>query len=295
MTALPSQNLQEEEASGKNPFTLGITGHRKLVAAELPMLRQRVAEVLAWVRGNGSAATAGLGEPLGLRTAPINLLSSLAPGADILVAQVAKENRCQIIAPLSFFADASQQHQRSTAFNGFESDRPLVAALADRAFVVRLVEDEGKSDDELKSILETLLQSGESAAKSQRYRRYRAAGEYIAASSHLLIAITDTSPAALLARDAEAGGPPVENLQMPDAGSNAIIRVRLRGLSPSLLLRDSAMPLHIPGPVLHLAASKDGIVCPSAGELSLRFPEESQTQVWEGLHELARKWEPNDE
>ncbi len=72
---------------GPLPLILGVTGHRDLRDEDLPALRAAVRSVFESYRTR-------------MPHTPITLLSSLADGADQLVAEVAIESGCELVVPL---------------------------------------------------------------------------------------------------------------------------------------------------------------------------------------------------
>ena len=70
----------------KVPFVIGVTGHRDLVADELPTIRERVRELFAGLQRQ-------------FPELPILVMTPLAEGADRLVAEVAKVTAAKGIDP----------------------------------------------------------------------------------------------------------------------------------------------------------------------------------------------------
>jgi hypothetical protein len=78
------------------PLVIGVTGHRDLREQDIPDLKRAVAGIIERIKGDylpGAGRT------------PIIVLSSLAEGADRLVAEVAMEHGAKLIAPLPMPAD----------------------------------------------------------------------------------------------------------------------------------------------------------------------------------------------
>lgn len=206
----------------------------------------------------------------GLNDSPIVVLSSLAPGADQLVANVVLEDEFQkqgfyLVAPTSFpvkefeleqFRYDEQEllpkrwYRDSTSFvpNRQLTDEELQQASAKqealdkivnrmptfpglpRGFTVILEEDLRHH-----TRLEFLAScEKELADQAQRRRRYQAAGEYIAAYSHLMLAIWDH----------------IDDSRT-SAGTAAIVNARHSGLTRGLLPVASKLPLPL-GPTLQL-------------------------------------------
>ena len=69
------------------PFIFGVSGHRDLVAADLPELRKQIEIVFSRFRS-------------GYPKARFELLSPLAEGADRVVAEVALAHGIKLLAPL---------------------------------------------------------------------------------------------------------------------------------------------------------------------------------------------------
>lgn len=206
----------------------------------------------------------------GLGEMPIVILSALAPGADQLVAEVAleeefQESDFQVVAPLPFpmpefeaeaktlgktYRDASTFVRRGLTSEEIKElqrqldgpateDRPegivrrmLLHQGPESGFTVMLKEDlEFETKEAWFAQCVADLEADDPTA---RRRRYQAAGEYVAAYSHLMLAIWDHLD------DSDKTG-----------GTAQIVSVRQRGLTPKLLpvAHDLPMPL---GPTLQL-------------------------------------------
>ena len=128
---------------------------------------------------------------------PIVVLSSLAPGADQLVAEVALEPefqqagfhlRCPLPFPMDLYRQASTfVRQEDADKERLRQLRSIIATDNDqRCFTVAMKEDMSQSKDELSQQHKLDVPD-----QKRRRLRYQAAGEYIAAYSHLMIAIWD--------------------------------------------------------------------------------------------------------
>ena len=144
----------------KIPFLVGVTGHRDLLPAELPVIRAAVEELLRALRDAAPDVQ-------------IVLLSSMAEGADLLAAEVACELGLQLRALLPYSAARCRADLQSDAARA-TFDRVLA-----RAERLELPLPEGISE---------LTLAGDSAARD---RQYQGAGAVIARYSSLLIAIWD--------------------------------------------------------------------------------------------------------
>lgn len=287
----------------KIPFVIGVVGKIKLpgyrddvsdpdrFAPAVRAVYDQVWRLLDWTLGftpsgpNPIDATGrrfrsadDLPVPLGLRHTPVVVLSSLAPGADTIVAEAALDYATQtgravtVRAPLSFpveiYRDAStfcpssepgiwtaRQARldsllaRLRAQPGYEEDRDL--------FCVALhPELEGNPQADL---------TGVTPAGLRRHLRYRAAGEYVATSSHLLLAVYDERDAAADAKppDDQAGlqapGQALRALHF-QCGTAVIVEAKRRGLSFQLLAVSHNFSWADNGPVLRIPidAGTDG-------------------------------------
>jgi hypothetical protein len=139
------------------PFLVGVTGHRDLQPDEWPALEARLATLLDTLQS--AAPTAGL-----------RVLSSLAEGADTLVARVAVARGLSLTAILPLPVDDYRGDFVDDAARA-EFDRLLAAA--DEVVVAPVVRDDTGR----------IVPSRELA--------YVAAGEIIAAASRVLIALWD--------------------------------------------------------------------------------------------------------
>ena len=205
----------------------------------------------------------------GLSDTPIVLLSSLAPGADTLVAEVVLKLRDEwrqqglgdqfsVVAPQALPYDLYAQ---ATTFNwkgadgAIDFDSPentrrrdeykdLVTRIGgpENTFPVWLKRDielQNQPGDLQQRFHSSCQQDRDSADSKGRHDRYQAAGEYIATFSHLLIAIWDQD------HDSDKA-----------AGTAAIVDARRRGMKAGLL--PSTNPVQLPpgGPVLHLTTNR---------------------------------------
>src|ERR1700738_2362220 len=96
----------------KPAFIVGITGHMDLDPAHRDRVKAEGKQVFAWLRApprdhDKNKGNASLGPSLDLQNTPIILLSSLAPGADQWVVEVALEMNppLLVLAPLPFLKD----------------------------------------------------------------------------------------------------------------------------------------------------------------------------------------------
>jgi hypothetical protein len=231
-------------------FVLGVTGQMdldKLPDGQKQAVRRAVERVLEHLTSSKVDPDLGLG--LGLQHSPVILLSSLAPGADTLVADACQDRGFQLVVPLPFPAE---KYLRATTFKNLSDKKRQelqiqLNSLGDNAFVVPLLEDLELSADELDRRLE-----GDLVIDLRRYRRYRAAGEYVAMHSDLLIALSN-DPVREEEYDRNTTTPTVlvDGIKL-EAGASAIIRVKRQGPTRGLLSINPAFAWADTGPVAHV-------------------------------------------
>lgn len=225
-------------------FVIGVTGNMDLLATGacgkdlLDELRATIRTIFGFLRGDPEASAtfrytlAHSGFAQGLEgwkglppSTPIIVLTSIAPGADSLVAEVAlepklAEQRIVIQAPLPFPAEI---YARASTFNppdaGAEQVRTLQSTYnALRRLVASRDEDAVypvlmESDLELPATERANVFNEDVNDSARSRRRYQAAGEHIAARCDLLLAIwdddlADESPAGTFAVvEAKYAGP----------------------------------------------------------------------------------------
>lgn len=282
--------------AANNPaFLIGVTGHMDLDPKQISTLEDRVKLLFRFLKSTPKAANrvqlleqlvqalapdnataqkmyaAALQPWCGLPNTPVIVLSSLAPGADSLVARVASEKEFKelgfsIQAPLPFphdlYPEASTFVCKSadgTLDRDSEDNRKrkvdyaeLVADIGgeSQTFPVRLNRDR-KLVAEPGRLVETHHQECQKERDdpdpAARRERYRAAGEYIAAHAHLLIAIWDQ-----------------EDDNKTDAGTAAIVEARRTCLKPGVLPASNALGLPHGGPLVHLTTKRLKNTRPSA-------------------------------
>jgi hypothetical protein len=184
---------------GPLPLVLGVTGHRDLRAGDTPALEKLVRDVFLELRRRHPAT-------------PLLLLSSLAEGADRLVARVALAFGARLIVPL-----------------------PLPRTLYERDFTTAQSRDEFAALlARAEQVLELPLLTGNTVAAVEeagdaRDQQYALASAYVARHSQLLIALWDgvesdrtggTSQAVHFKLDGvpEPYGPPQHPLDPVDSG-----------------------------------------------------------------------------
>ena len=199
------------------PMIIGVTGHRDLVPAEVGALEGAVRDCLQQLRKL-------------CPDTPFILLSSLAEGADRLVARVALDCGVRLVAPLPMdiaeyerdFRHDADAHPGPDTIGDFEE----LLRRAERKIVVPFAP--GNTAGNIRE------------AGAARDRQYAHAGCYIVRNSHLLLALWD------------GVRPKVE----PVGGTAQIVRYRLSGLPPSA----SSNPLDVidAGPLVHIVSSRTG-------------------------------------
>jgi hypothetical protein len=150
-------------ADGTVPLVIGVTGHRDLVATELPGLRRRVREFLEDLRAR-------------YPDLPLAVMSPLAEGADRMVAEEARTLGIPLIVPLPFPVEIYERD--FTTLESLQDFRRLSAG----AEIIELPLLPGDTP-------ETLAERG-----PRRDAHYARLGIYLCAHCHILLAIWDGKP-----------------------------------------------------------------------------------------------------
>jgi hypothetical protein len=195
------------ETDPRLPVVIGVTGHRDLRPGDIESLRQAVAEVIQEISALAPSS-------------PLLLLSSLAEGADRLVAETALRFGARLVVPLpmppvdyetDFTPESVAEFRRLVSQSSacFEVETPTATHSAD-------FREPGRARDE----------------------RYRRAGAWVAVHCHVLLALWDGDT------DEKIGG------------TNSIVRLRLEG---GQQLHDDAVgpldPIET-GPVVHVVTPR---------------------------------------
>jgi len=217
----------------KIPLTLGITGHRDLRDDDLDILRKSVGQIFQFLRQQ-------------YPNTPLQLFSSLADGADRLVAEVALEEQIQLIVPLPMSQDLYE-----IDFQTPESKDEFLGLLK-QAQVFELSLLDGNTS-------ETIRNHGKA-----RTKQYALAGAYIARHSHILIALWD-------------------GIWLGKAGGTSeVVQFKLTGEMKELPdnYQPQRGPLDIPdtGPVCQVITSRQsGHPLDTAGEIRIRLPNQKHS------------------
>jgi hypothetical protein len=145
----------------KFAFVVGVTGHMDLEPAHRDATKTQVKRIFDWLRAthgkrHKKEGNTSLGPSLGLKNTPITLLSSLAPGADQLVVEAAREMDppIRVLAPLPFL---KEQYLEASTFkqDGVTKDEAASKFLAEfpeeDVFVVRLLDEVDLDDQALRA------------------------------------------------------------------------------------------------------------------------------------------------
>jgi hypothetical protein len=224
---------------GRLPIVIGVTGHRHLRPADLPKHRERVRELFAQLRRRYPST-------------PLRILSSLAEGADRLVAEVALEEGHELLVPLPLEpADYERDFPGSVA----QFHSILRRVPPERVFV--LPQD---ADSDAPGL----------TPRDLRENRYRAVGVFLAQQSHLLLALWDGQPTT------------------SSAGTSAVVRMKLDG--PSAMPEAGLRPLDADdgGPVYHIHAPRAGDTDPAPKPPQWLFPQEEDAAL---LHTMCSRME----
>lgn len=204
--------------TGPIPLVLGVTGHRDLRPQDVDALGARVGEVLADFRTR-------------FPHSPLLLLSSLAEGADRLVARKVLETGGRLVVPLPM-----PPTDYSEDFHDPESkaDFSNLLSAAESVFVVESI-------------------PGVSGGRTplNREQRYALAGAYIARNCQVLIALWDGV-------DLERTG-----------GTSEVVKFRLEGESTHYRVDRSLLDPPEAGPVYRLNTPRLGMTPPEGEPLAL--------------------------
>ncbi len=149
------------------PLVIGVTGHRDLVASEVPALEKMVRGFLLTMKGR-------------FPDLPLTVMTPLSEGADRLVARVARSLDIPLIVPMPMPRDLyMEDFETDTSRREFES-------LCEGAQVYSLGIVDGQSRDSIAS------------PGQARNLQYAQMGVYICAHSHILMALWDGKPAAMI-------------------------------------------------------------------------------------------------
>jgi hypothetical protein len=191
------------------PLVVGVTGHRALRPDDEALLREKLGEIF------GELGTRYGGTPL-------LLLTSLAEGADRLVAEVGRELEIPFLVPLPM--ERKEYEKDFVAAGSLEKFNALMAA-AEGSFELSFMPG---------------LTGEDVGDPANRAEQYAAAGKYILRHSHVLLALWDGD-------QAEKTG-----------GTSQMVRYRLTGYPP--LSGPELGWLYPPevGPVYHLVTPREG-------------------------------------
>ncbi len=148
------------------PLIVGVTGHRDLREEDIGALEREVREAFSRIRQDY------LGQD---EDTPLIVMSSLAEGADQLVARVALEAGAGLVAPLPMCADEYRLDFQDLSPEASEFDRLLSLAMTAPEMPLA----EGASNESIR------------ADPSRRARQYREAGLFIIRRCHILLALWD--------------------------------------------------------------------------------------------------------
>ncbi len=214
------------------PLVIGVTGHRDLRRTDFAVYRRQVSELFGALQQQYPGT-------------PLRVISALAEGADRLVAEVALESGCEVIAALPLEAG---EYERDFPDSIAEFRALLARIPSPLVFAVPLAE--GSTGQ---SVRET---------SADRVRQYAQVGDFIALHSHLLVALWD-------GQASEA-----------DAGTADVVRMKLEGSHTFRDTGDGALDTQDSGPVYHIRARRDGDPAAAAGDATWLYPEEAGEETF---------------
>ena len=146
------------------PMVVAVTGHRDLVPEEMDGIRRRVADLLTRLKNEYPERT-------------ISVMSSLAEGADRVVARVALELGIRIVVPLPMSREFYEEDfTTSESLQEFDE----LCSSADEIFELPLVR--GLSVDDIRT------------SDAERSKQYAQLGVFLCAHCHILLALWDGKP-----------------------------------------------------------------------------------------------------
>lgn len=272
------------------PFIVGVTGNMDLREDEIPRLTELLERIFRFLKNGKGGDQIDFEELLkemspqsdrrlmspfhkvfaswqGLENTEILVLSSLAPGADTLVAKIALDMRHSVKAPLPFpwdiydqastfvFTEPGASPERQKQLDDENRKRQdvynklLERVKPKNTFAVRLARDQQRRPSDQGPDYRNELQN-----QQARHERYYAAGEYIARYSHLLLAIWDN------AFDNDTS-----------VGTAAVVEARRFGPRARLLEGNVGVGLPPGGPILHLYTQRKKNSGEKRGGPSMRF------------------------
>jgi len=202
------------------PLVIGVTGHRDLRDQDVPTLEREIAAIIERLRHD---YLHGDGET------PIIVLSSLAEGADRLVARVALAHGARLIAPMPMPIDEYRRDFEPGLKAGNAAEFDVLLAQAIAAPVVPFT-----PGNSLAAVR---------ADASRREEQYRAAGLFIAQHANVLIALWDGDGSA-----------------MRPGGTAEVVAFKRRGIPLDILgsARASLDASEI-GPVIHVVTPRQRV------------------------------------
>lgn len=193
-------------------LTVGVTGHRDLVPSEEPLIRDAVREFLTGLQQQFPALD-------------VELVSGLAAGADLLVAEVALELGCEHVAVLPF---PQTEYERDF---GTEQELSRFRHVLTRSEVIELPPVGGATAEEL------------AAGGAARDRQYAQLGVFISNHCHVLLALWDGRE------------------QGPPGGTASVVRYHLTAVMSGLAVAEESPNLLADNEndlAFHLVCSRSG-------------------------------------
>lgn len=193
---------------GSLPITIAVTGHRDLLPEYIPSIEERVRSVFRDFETRYPQT-------------PLTLLTSLAEGADRLVARIALEFGVTLICPLPMQRDLYEAD-----FETPESRKEFRELLdkAEQWFEMPLLA--GSTTDQI------------SRHGFLRDKQYAYAGAYLARHSQVIIALWDGSPIELV------------------GGTTYIVGFKLKGIPPPYIQKQGRFDPEEIGPVYHILSPR---------------------------------------
>ena len=218
-----------DTGAGKIPLVIGVTGHRDILAQDLPAYEEAIKAFFSALQTS-------------YPNTPITLISSLAEGADRLVAKMALECGHEVIAPLPFPAE---EYERDFPESVAEFRELLQKVPASNVLTLPLVEGN------------TSLSIRQDSAS--RDRQYAGVAAYLASKSHVVLALWDGKYGA------------------KTGGTSEVVKFMLNGVPPAYDADTSLLDPIDTGPVYHVLTrrARDEEAVSKPGGARWIYPEDS--------------------
>ena len=232
------------EISVKQPLVIGITGHRDLLESDGLCYEMAMLNFLGSLQAS-------------YPNTPIQMITSLAEGADRIAARIARDAGCELVASLPFspeeyaidFPDTVSEFQE--LLDTVEESNRIVMPLAPN------------------NTRENIRVNG-----PNRDRQYAQVAAYLACHSHIILALWDG------------------DTQAKVGGTAEVVDFMLRGIPAEYSGDNSLLKQTDNGPIFHIltrrARNPDAVHCP--GTCTWIYPEDRNQQAYERMFQQMESY-----